>query len=62
MPKYTVVKPFALPDGITAVAGRTVDLAPRQAKYLLLSGKLRPAKQGEPDTNRVKKPAADKEK
>lgn len=42
MPRYTVVKPFILPDGTTAAEGRGVELSARQAKYLLLSGKIAP--------------------
>ena len=40
MPTYTVLKPFALPDATTAMAGSSVELTARQAKYLLLSGKV----------------------
>ena len=42
MPKYKVLKPFALPDGTTAKAESTVMMTERQARYLLLSGKLTP--------------------
>ena len=40
MQKYKVLKPFALPDGTTAKTGSTVTMTERQARYLLLSGKL----------------------
>jgi len=41
MPKYTVLKPIAL-TGQPGHSGATVELSERQARYLLLSGKIRP--------------------
>lgn len=57
MPKYTVIKPFILPYGNTAARGELVELTTRQAKYLLLSGKIAP----EASQPRGKKPAAKQE-
>lgn len=39
MPKYTVLKAIALGDQ-PGHAGATVELSERQAKYLLLAGKI----------------------
>ncbi|MBU0680102.1 MAG: hypothetical protein KKD73_01650 [Proteobacteria bacterium] len=43
MPDFTVKKPFILPTGATAATGTTVTITDRQAKYLLLAGKITPA-------------------
>jgi len=56
MPRYTVIKPFILPGGAVAAPGRGVELSARQAKYLLLSGKITP---GGGDKQKGKKPAPD---
>lgn len=40
---YTAQKAFAMPTGEPVRAGETVQLSPRQAKYLLLAGKIGPA-------------------
>ena len=40
MPTYTVNKPFRGDDGRDLAAGDTVELTERQAKYLLLAGKI----------------------
>lgn len=40
MPTYTVVKPMRGTDGRTVGAGQKIELTARQAKYLLLSGKI----------------------
>jgi hypothetical protein len=37
---YTVAKPFDL-DNIPQILGATITLSPRQAKYLLLDGKIK---------------------
>ena len=55
MPIYNVVKPIRGADGKKVAAGGTIELTERQAKYLLLSGKITagkakaaaPAKSGE---------------
>lgn len=59
MPRYTVNTPIPL-EGGTAAAGSTVELTPRQAKYLLLAGKIAPAAVEAP-TPRTKKSATEKE-
>ena len=40
MKTYTVVKPMRGSDGKTLAAGQSIDLTDRQAKWLLLSGKI----------------------
>lgn len=40
MPKYTTVKPIIV-DGQSVKAGESITLSERQAKYLLLAGKVR---------------------
>lgn len=56
MPKYAVLKPIAL-TGQSGHVGATVELSERQAKYLLLSGKVRP----EADKTQATKAAKKKE-
>lgn len=40
MPRYLVNKAFPQPSGAIARQGETVELTERQAKYLLLAGKI----------------------
>lgn len=40
MKTYTVVKPMRGSDGKTLAAGQSIELTDRQAKWLLLSGKI----------------------
>ena len=63
MPKYTVVKPFRGPDGRDLQAGDPVELTERQAKYLLLGGKIQaPGKPAAPKPSAAAPAAADKPK
>lgn len=41
--QYTVIKPFILLNGGVAASGGKVELTAKQAKYLLLSGKIKAA-------------------
>lgn len=50
---YTVITPIPLTGGI-AVAGDTVPLTARQAKYLVLAGKIRPAETKQKTTRKKK--------
>lgn len=43
MPTFDVITPFRGPDGRDLRADDSAELTPRQARYLLLSGKIRPA-------------------
>ena len=52
---YEVLKPFIKPDGSKAVAGETVPLTPRQAKYLVLAGKIRPVEKARRKTKTASK-------
>ncbi len=50
MPKFTVVKPFRAESGRDLRQGDCVELTERQAKYLLLGGKIEaPARKTKPE-------------
>ncbi|WP_027390864.1 hypothetical protein [Chrysiogenes arsenatis] len=51
-------RPLALPDGSIVAEGQVVSLSPRQAKYWLLAGKVRPAGQAAKPQGGKEKPAA----
>lgn len=53
MPDFTVKKPFILPAGATAGIGATVTLTDRQAKYLLLAGKITPTVADKPRSQKA---------
>jgi hypothetical protein len=42
MPRYTALKSFIHPTGAQVAAGMACELSERQAKYLLLAGKVAP--------------------
>jgi hypothetical protein len=58
MPDFIVNRQIILPDGATAAPEQRIELSNRQAKYLLLSGKIRPAavKAKRADKPRAKQP------
>jgi hypothetical protein len=63
MPEFIVNRQIILPDGTTAAPEQKIELSNRQAKYLLLSGKVRPmaVKAKRADKPRAEKPVTEKE-
>ncbi|MCG8637055.1 MAG: hypothetical protein MI863_24695 [Desulfobacterales bacterium] len=52
MPSYTVEKPCR-PDGVTYMTEGDVKLTQRQAKYLLISGHLKPKQEKKTGTKKA---------
>ena len=54
MPEFIVIQPIRCADGRDLPADARVTLSPRQAKYLQLAGKVRPAAPETPRKRRAK--------